>query len=176
MRQPLRRPDLDSSHRRQASLDVAMRKLRLSDDSSLHSPGASSDAEAGGAAQLPSAERSATGASRFSTFKSQAMADAAQGRCSSADLATLEEGEESEEAHVPGHGAPAAATNGSLQQEEGSPRRGGEGAESNGVVSRPAKAQEDQPSRWHGQDAVSISLATLELLAEWLMHAPGPSR
>lgn len=151
-----------------------MRKLRLSDDSSFHSPGASSDTEAGTTAQLPSAERLATGASRFSTLKSQAEADTAQGRGSSTDLGTLEEGEESGEARVPGQ-----ETNGSVQQEERSPRRAVEGAvEGNGVVHRLADAEphQEQPSPWHGQDAVSITLATVELLADWLMHAPGPSR
>ena len=62
-----------ASHRRYASLDVAMRKLRLSSDdgsSSFYSPGASSDAEScAPATRQPSAER-ALSSSRFSTLTS----------------------------------------------------------------------------------------------------------
>jgi hypothetical protein len=175
------RPGQDGSHRRQASLDVAMRKLRLSDDSSYHSPGASSDAEASGPASqlLPSAERAPLGASRFATLKAQA----GLGGASSAELGALEEEEEeSEQAH-----GPAAAANGTahLAEEDSTPASQGaasRGAEGNGTaVSGPVAAAEnlpqaEQPSPWHGKDVLGISLATLELLADWLVHAPAPSR
>lgn len=153
-----------------------MRKLRLSDDSSSYSPGASSDAESVHASQLPSAERPPLGASRFATLKAQA----GLGGASSAELGALEEGEETMQAHeaaAAANGTAHLADESALVSKGAAPRDpDGNGAAASGPVDAEGLPEIEEPTSWHGQDAVSISLATLELLGDWLAHAPSPSR
>lgn len=176
------------NHRRYASLDNAMRKLRLSTDSA-HSPSPSSDAEVQTPSSRPPSVEPAAPSPGSSILKTQPARDNGPGLASSVDLDTLREEEEEEEeggddaasatampARANGTLEPGVGVQSLLEDRSGSATvshsGGGSVAAAGAAMNAPDSHREaDMASPWQSANATDLSLATLELLAEWLVQA-----
>ena len=110
-----------------------------------------------------------------------ASTDNAMAVASSANLDTLneeeEEGEGDEERKpVPVTAASAAKANGALRLDLGENSIFASSRAPEGGQPQDAVEAEQQPSPWQGLNAADMSLATLELLADWIMLGPQGSR
>ncbi|BDA44179.1 hypothetical protein COCOBI_05-3630 [Coccomyxa sp. Obi] len=187
-----------SAHKRAPSLDAALHRLRLSEDTFYS---ASADQEGPPVPPPPSAERPA---SRFAQEPPASNSTASEG-AAEASLPEGQEEEEEEEQPGPEDGAD------DLEEAESSEEVGGRGdtareqhrghknaaraaeeacdAEPGGregiggaserrvlVSEQEEQAPEEEISVWHSYSAVQLSLATMALLVDWLLNAPDPCR
>lgn len=161
-----------------------MRKLRLSEDSA-HSPSPSSDAELPTPSRRPTSVEPAAPSPGVSTLKAHPPRDSGPGLASSVDLDTLLEEEEAGEDAASATAMPARP-NGIPKLDLGAqsrlaecnaasvPPSGGGSAPVAGTaaVDAPSSQLDDgKASPWHSASATDLSLATLELLAQWLVQA-----
>ena len=160
-----------------------MRKLRLSEDSA-HSPSPSSDADLPTPSSRPTSVEPAAPSPAVST-KAHPSRDSGPGLALSADLDTLqEEGEAGEDATSAT--AMPARPNGIPKLDLGAQSRladcsaayvshscgGSDSVGGTATVDAPnSHLDNGKASPWHSASATDLSLATLELLAEWLVQA-----